>query len=115
MPQLVLETAATGDTVIDPDEETRMNEELREKYLNRKPSTTLSGQNTSPKPQKSNKDKIAVDTKVIVLTDEDLSDSEYEENNEGNYGNYVNSDGDSNQLDGDENLNIPLINNGGCK
>lgn len=53
---VVLETAASNDA-IDPDEETKMNEELREKYLYRKPSTSISGQKTSPNPQKANKEK----------------------------------------------------------
>lgn len=54
---VVLETAASNDTIIDPDEETKMNEELREKYLYRKPSTSISGQKTSPNSQKANKEK----------------------------------------------------------
>lgn len=118
MPTLVLETAAIGDKLVDPDEETRMNEELKEKSLYRNPSTSLSGQNTTVNPQKTNKEKHS-DTKtnvkqsrttkdvtailkitevkvednnnnmktsqIIDLTDNDLNDSEYEEDDEVNY------------------------------
>lgn len=63
MPTLVLETAALGDKVIDPDEETRMNEELKRKYLYRNPSTSLSGQNTTVNPPKIYKEKYS-DTKI---------------------------------------------------
>lgn len=74
---VVLETDASGGATIDPDEETRMNEELREKYLYRRPSTSRSGQNTCPNPQKTNEEKnynSTINAKKSG-TDKDFSDS----------------------------------------
>lgn len=65
MPTLELETAALSDKIIDPDEETMMYDELKEKYLYRNPSTSLSGQNTTVNPPEIDKEKHS-DTRTNV-------------------------------------------------